>query len=124
LSKVARVIPIRYPDLTATLSGDGTIDDMAALALQQINAVLPSGEIRLIGYSLGGGVAFEVASRLIAQGRSVKFLGILDTNIGPARVTITRRCRVRCNGLDHTGSRCIECPAARSRNGLLVSAGR
>lgn len=83
LSKVAHVIPIRYPDLTATLSGDGTIDDMATLALQQINAAVPRGEIRLIGYSLGGGVAFEVARRLIAHGRSVKFLGILDTNIGP-----------------------------------------
>ncbi|MDB5618247.1 AMP-binding protein [Tardiphaga sp.] len=85
LSKVAHVIPIRYPDLTSTLAGRGSIDDMAALALEQINAVQPRGDIRLIGYSLGGGVAFEVASRLIAEGRSVKFLGILDTNIGPRK---------------------------------------
>jgi acyl-CoA synthetase (AMP-forming)/AMP-acid ligase II/thioesterase domain-containing protein/acyl carrier protein len=83
LSKVAHVIPIRYPDLTSTLTGRGSIDDMASLALEQINAVQPRGDIRLIGYSLGGGVAFEVATRLIAEGRSVKFLGILDTNIGP-----------------------------------------
>jgi acyl-CoA synthetase (AMP-forming)/AMP-acid ligase II/thioesterase domain-containing protein len=83
LSNVAHVIPIRYPDLTSTLTGRGSIDDMAALVLEQINAVQPRGDIRLIGYSLGGGVAFEVASRLIAEGRSVKFLGILDTNIGP-----------------------------------------
>lgn len=83
LSKVAHVIPIRYPDLTATLAGVGSVDDMAALALQQINAVQPRGEIGLMGYSLGGGVAFEVARRLISEGRSVNFLGILDTNIGP-----------------------------------------
>jgi thioesterase domain-containing protein len=83
LSKAAHVIPIRYPDLTATLAGCGSVDDMAELALQQINAVQPRGDIRLIGYSLGGGVAFEVAARLIAEGRAVKFLGILDTNIGP-----------------------------------------
>lgn len=85
LSKVAHVIPIRYPDLTASLAGGGSVDDMAELALQQINAAQPRGDLRMIGYSLGGGVAFEVASRLIAAGRSVKFLGILDTNIGPRR---------------------------------------
>jgi acyl-CoA synthetase (AMP-forming)/AMP-acid ligase II/thioesterase domain-containing protein/acyl carrier protein len=83
LSTSAHVIPIRYPDLAATLTGRGSIDDMAAMALQQINAVQPYGDVRLIGYSLGGGVAFEVASRLVAAGRSVKFVGILDTNVGP-----------------------------------------
>lgn len=85
LSKTAHVIPIRYPDLTSALTGCGSIDHMATLALEQINAVHPRGDISLIGYSLGGGVAFEVAARLIAEGRSVKFLGILDTNIGPRR---------------------------------------
>jgi acyl-CoA synthetase (AMP-forming)/AMP-acid ligase II/thioesterase domain-containing protein len=85
LSKVAHVIPIRYPDLTATLTGCGSVDDMAALAMEQIKAAQPRGDIRLIGYSLGGGVAFEVATRLIVEGRSVKFLGILDTNIGPRK---------------------------------------
>lgn len=82
-SKAAHVIPIRYPDLSSTLTGRGSIDDMAIVALEQINATQPRGDIRLIGYSLGGGVAFEVATRLIAAGRSVKFLGILDTNVGP-----------------------------------------
>lgn len=85
LSKTAQVIPIRYPDLTSALTGCGTVDHMATLALEQINAVHPRGDISLIGYSLGGGVAFEVAARLIAEGRSVKSLGILDTNIGPRR---------------------------------------
>jgi thioesterase domain-containing protein len=56
---------------------------MTASALEQIKAVQPRGDIRLIGYSLGGGVAFEVARRLIAEGRSVKFIGILDTNVAP-----------------------------------------
>jgi acyl-CoA synthetase (AMP-forming)/AMP-acid ligase II/thioesterase domain-containing protein len=85
LSRTAHVIPIRYPDLASTLAGRGSVEDMAELALEQINAVQPRGDIRLIGYSLGGGVAFEVASRLIAAGRAVKFLGILDTNIGPRK---------------------------------------
>ena len=83
LSKVAHVIPIRYPDLSSTLLGCGSLGDMTASALEQIKAVQPRGDIRMIGYSLGGGVAFEVARRLIAEGRSVKFLGILDTNVAP-----------------------------------------
>ena len=53
LSKVAHVIPIRYPDLTATLAGCGSVDDMAASAMEQIKAAQPRGDIRLIGYSLG-----------------------------------------------------------------------
>jgi acyl-CoA synthetase (AMP-forming)/AMP-acid ligase II/thioesterase domain-containing protein len=81
LGKVAHVIPIRYPDLASVLAGQGSIDVMADSALDQINAAHPRGEIRLLGYSLGGGVAFEVATRLIAAGRSVEFFGILDTSI-------------------------------------------
>lgn len=85
LGKVARVIPIRYPDLSWSLAGRDSVQEMAAMAVEQINAVQPRGDVRMIGYSLGGGVAFEVASRLIEQGRAVKFLGILDTNVGPRR---------------------------------------
>ncbi|MGY8706684.1 non-ribosomal peptide synthetase [Bradyrhizobium sp. 18BD] len=85
LGKVARVIPIRYPDLTWNLAGYDSVQEMAALAVEQINAAQSLGDVRMIGYSLGGGVAFEVASRLIAQGRAVKFLGILDTNVGPRK---------------------------------------
>jgi thioesterase domain-containing protein len=81
LGKVAHVIPIRYPDLASALAGQGSIDVMADSALDQINAAHPRGEIRLLGYSLGGGVAFEVATSLIAAGRSVEFFGILDTSI-------------------------------------------
>lgn len=85
LGKVARVIPIRYPDLSWSLAGRDSVQEMAAMAVEQINAAQPRGDVRMIGYSLGGGVAFEVASRLIEQGREVKFLGILDTNVGPRR---------------------------------------
>lgn len=85
LSQAARVIPIRYPDLSWSLGGRDSVQEMAALAIEQINAVQPRGDVRMIGYSLGGGVAFEVARRLIEQGRAVKFLGILDTNVGARR---------------------------------------
>ncbi|QCI68410.1 non-ribosomal peptide synthetase [Phreatobacter stygius] len=84
MGRVARVTPIRYPDLVAILDGRGTIAAMTEAALRQINLAQPRGDVRLLGYSLGGAVAFEVAARLLAAGRPVKFLGILDTNVGGA----------------------------------------
>ena len=45
----------------------------------------PSGDLLIAGYSFGGGVAFEAAHQLRAQGRRVAWLGIFDTNLG--RVT-------------------------------------
>jgi len=84
LAGTARAVAIEYPDLEETLAGNGTIPIMADMAVAQITAAQPVGDIRLIGYSLGGGVAFEAARRLLDMGRNIAFLGILDTNIGPA----------------------------------------
>lgn len=83
MGRAAQVTSIRYPDLVAILAGRATVKDMAESALEQIKLAQPHGDVRLLGYSLGGAVAFEVAARLIAEGRSVKFFGILDTSVGP-----------------------------------------
>jgi acyl-coenzyme A synthetase/AMP-(fatty) acid ligase/thioesterase domain-containing protein len=91
---VARVVALRYPDLEEVLAGKASIAVMADLAFEEICRVQPEGDLALIGYSLGGAVAFEVAGRLAAVDRTVRFLGILDTNIEPAghayRETIAR----------------------------------
>ncbi|MDB5619849.1 AMP-binding protein [Tardiphaga sp.] len=81
MGKVARVTPIKYPDLRNILDGKNTVTAMAAVAVEQIHRTQPVGHVRLLGHSLGGVVAFEVAARLLEAGRSVKFLGILDTSI-------------------------------------------
>ncbi|TPM26980.1 AMP-binding protein [Mesorhizobium sp. B2-3-5] len=81
MSKVARVNPIRYPGLAAILDGHKTLSAMTVAALEQISRVQPVGPVRLLGHSLGGAVAFDVAARLLAAGRAVKFLGILDTSL-------------------------------------------
>ena len=94
MGDVARVVAVRYPDLVDMLAGNESISVMADLAFEQIRQAQPEGGVALIGYSLGGAVAFEVAERLIASGRPVLFLGILDTNIAPLardyRETISR----------------------------------
>ncbi|WP_283817067.1 thioesterase domain-containing protein [Bradyrhizobium liaoningense] len=81
MREIAHVVPIRYPDLGKILQGQDSVCDMAAAAVEQINRVQPRGHVRLLGHSLGGAVAFEVATRMYASGRSVKFFGILDTSL-------------------------------------------
>ena len=81
MGKVARVAPIKYPALRNILDGENTVGAMAAAAVEQIRRTQPVGHVRLLGHSLGGAVAFEVAALLLKAGRSVKFLGILDTSI-------------------------------------------
>lgn len=98
----ARVVPVRYPNLGMILQGKNTVGDMAEAALDQIRRAQPEGNVRLLGHSLGGVVAFEVAARLLAAGRGVKFLGILDTSLlgerSTYRETITRTFhRIRTN---------------------------
>ncbi|WP_181164887.1 AMP-binding protein [Mesorhizobium sp. B2-9-1] len=87
MGRTARVVPIRYPALAMILQGKNSVADMAEAALDQIRRAQPEGNVRLLGHSLGGVVAFEVASRLLAVGRNVKFLGILDTSLLGERST-------------------------------------
>jgi len=94
LRGVAKVIPVKYPDLKTMLGGNDTVAYMADFAVEQIQRSQPTGEVRLLGHSLGGAVGYEVAVRLIETGRVIKFLGILDTSIVKERrdywETITR----------------------------------
>ncbi len=85
MGRVARVVPIRYPGLEAILDGQQTVAAMTDNAFAQIRAAQPLGDVRLLGYSLGGAIAFETAGRLLAEGRQVRFLGILDTNVDGRR---------------------------------------
>ncbi|WP_292276919.1 AMP-binding protein [Mesorhizobium sp.] len=81
MGKTAKVMPIRYPGLALILKGQNDLASMADAAVQQVNRAQPSGHVRLLGHSLGGAVALEVALRLLKAGRSVKFVGILDTSL-------------------------------------------
>ena len=60
-----------------------SIGRLAEAALEKIRARAPSGPVNLIGYSLGGAIASEVAARLIADGCEVGRFVILDTVVDP-----------------------------------------
>jgi thioesterase domain-containing protein len=67
------------------LSGDAlphtTIEAMAHFQLAAIKAVQPTGPYYLLGYSLGGIVALEVARLLSARGEDVAFLGMIEPGL-------------------------------------------
>jgi thioesterase domain-containing protein len=77
LSSHGRLQTLELPDLDCPAS----LSDMAAtgqFAATEIARRLPQGNILVAGYSFGGCVAFEAAAFLLAQGRQVVFLGLLD----------------------------------------------
>jgi amino acid adenylation domain-containing protein len=56
-----------------------SVADIAAHAVEQLRRVQPAGPYLLLGHSLGGRVAFEVARSLESAGDRVALLGVLDT---------------------------------------------
>ena len=64
---------------------DPTVEAMAARYLTDLRSVQPAGPYRIGGMCFGGLVAFEMASRLLAQGEEVALLAILDTRLPPGQ---------------------------------------
>ena len=56
-----------------------SIEAVAAFYLQQIRKVVPPGPYFLVGESVGGKVAYEMAQQLLRQGEQVPILAMLDT---------------------------------------------
>lgn len=86
--------------LLASPRGDhnpfSSIQDEAAYYVEQICALQPDGPYYLTGWSYGGMTAFETAQQLLARGKTIAFLGILDTglhfNDWRERLAYYRRC--------------------------------
>lgn len=64
-----------------------TMEEIAALYISEIITVNPDGPYCLAGYSLGGFIAFEISRQLTEMGKTVKFLGILDTYAGNKNIS-------------------------------------
>ncbi len=59
-----------------------SLEEMAARYRAEITAV-SAGPYHLGGWSLGGAVAFDLARQLVAEGREVALLAIIDSTPGP-----------------------------------------
>jgi acetoacetyl-CoA synthetase len=60
-----------------------SIEDIARDFVAAILAGQPLGPYNIVGVSLGGLTAFEIAQQLIRMGKSVSYLGLLDTYPDP-----------------------------------------
>ena len=73
---------IDYPEGRHTANTDGGFESIVDAAFVQICTEQPACETYcLAGYSFGGYVAFETARRLMASGRHVAFLGLIDSRM-------------------------------------------
>ena len=57
------------------------IGEMASYYVDLVLEIQPMGPYYLVGHSFGGSVAFEMAKRLEASGREVKFVALLDSGM-------------------------------------------
>ncbi|SMO63583.1 amino acid adenylation domain-containing protein [Melghirimyces algeriensis] len=57
-----------------------SIEAMAERYLEEIRRVVPKGPYRLLGWSFGGTVAYEMARKLENAGEQVDFIGLLDVH--------------------------------------------
>ncbi|AKH41238.1 thioesterase domain-containing protein [Altererythrobacter atlanticus] len=69
---------LNLPDIERSSRVLSSIPLSAAILREEIEKLQPQGPIRLAGYSVGGVIAFEIATQLEAAGREVTFLCLLD----------------------------------------------
>jgi amino acid adenylation domain-containing protein len=73
------IIGLQSPRPHGLIASSASMEQLLENQLRVIRAAQPSGPYHLLGYSLGGSVAYGVAALLRAQGEQVGFLGLLDT---------------------------------------------
>jgi thioesterase domain-containing protein len=67
------------------------IEDMAAYYLDALDGLPPQNSYVLIGYSFGGLIALEMAQRLLASGKHVALLTLIDTYPHPRYLPLAQR---------------------------------
>lgn len=73
------ILGLQSPRPGGLIATSPSMDELIEGQLTLIRQLQPSGPYDLLGYSLGGTVAYGVAARLEALGEKVRFLGLLDT---------------------------------------------
>ncbi|AXJ04240.1 non-ribosomal peptide synthetase [Pseudomonas fluorescens] len=81
LSPHARTFGVMHKGFADKDSNAQTWAEMVAEYTQQIVEKQPVGPYRLMGWSLGGAIAMDVAAELERQGKRVTFLGLVDTTL-------------------------------------------
>ncbi|WP_052488514.1 non-ribosomal peptide synthetase/type I polyketide synthase [Streptomyces sp. 150FB] len=87
---VYRLFAAQLPEYELVAFNYVTGDDKVHRYADLIDSLQPQGPCELLGYSLGGNLAFEVAKELERRGREVGDVVILDSYRIPASFTVSR----------------------------------
>ncbi|WP_280363071.1 non-ribosomal peptide synthase/polyketide synthase [Nocardia wallacei] len=75
------VYGLQLPHLTGDGEGLDTVEALAARYVAEIRRIQPDGPYQLLGWSLGGLVAYEIAGLLRRAGAQVALLAMMDSRI-------------------------------------------
>jgi thioesterase domain-containing protein/acyl carrier protein len=98
---------VRSGDWRDWIKHDFDFDKLATRACSHIETIQAEGPVRLVGYSLGGPLAYVSALTLSRSGRRVEFVGLLDSGVRMrgknihnkgARVRLVRALWRQCRG--------------------------
>ncbi len=78
MGKDRPIYAIQDPALVSGSAHFSTFEAMATFYLKEIKNIQSSGPYYIAGASFGANMAFEIAQQLIAEGKSVAFVGLLD----------------------------------------------
>lgn len=75
-----RSLIVDYPTPEEIVTTDGSVKEITGLMLKKFNSIF-SNETRfcLLGHSLGGTIAWQMAQDLSKQGKEIDFLGLIDS---------------------------------------------
>ncbi|GAB93098.1 non-ribosomal peptide synthetase, partial [Gordonia rhizosphera] len=74
------VYGLQDPHVVSGEPSAASVEAMADRYLEEIRRVSPQGPYHLLGWSLGGYIAYAIAARLRAEGEEVAFLGVIDSS--------------------------------------------
>ncbi|CAB3754979.1 non-ribosomal peptide synthetase [Burkholderia paludis] len=86
LGQDVRAIGVQSPRYTDSAWQPADFDAWIADYVERIRAAQPHGPYRLLGWSLGGLLAAQIAAALERAGETVAWLGVLDAHPAPAAV--------------------------------------
>lgn len=70
--------------------GPGTIDNLASYYVDVMLRQQPTGRYRILGWSLGGSIAWQMAVQLCGRGYQVDYLGVFDSEL-PVMAPVDKR---------------------------------
>ncbi len=83
-------LALEHPELRTPEYTPRTVEELARLHGEAILAIQSKGPYLLGGWSMGGVLAFEIARQFQATGRTVTFLGLLDSVVPAAAPAAVR----------------------------------